>query len=49
MNMQITPSAAVSSYSSASESQARQGYLGALAAALRNGDATKNVQRVELD
>ncbi|MBU3634410.1 hypothetical protein ICN35_02990 [Polynucleobacter sp. es-GGE-1] len=38
MNMQITPSAAVSSYSSASESQARQGYLGALAAALRNGD-----------
>jgi hypothetical protein len=38
MNMQITPSAAVSSYSSASESQARQGYLGALAVALRNGD-----------
>ena len=38
MNMQITPSTTVSSYSSASESQARQGYLGALAAALRNGD-----------
>jgi hypothetical protein len=38
MNMQITPSAAVSNYSSASESQARQGYLGVLAAALRNGD-----------
>ena len=38
MNMQITPSIAVSSYSSASESQVRQGYLGALAAALRNGD-----------
>jgi len=38
MNMQITPSTTVSSFSSASESQARQGYLGALAAALRNGD-----------
>lgn len=38
MNMQITPFIALPGYSSASELLARQGYLGALAAALRNGD-----------
>ncbi|QWD13750.1 hypothetical protein G6678_05905 [Polynucleobacter paneuropaeus] len=40
MDMQITPSAPVSGFATVSESQSRQGYLGALAAALRNGDVT---------
>jgi hypothetical protein len=40
MNMQITPTTAVSGFATVSESQSRQAYLGALAAALRNGDVS---------
>jgi len=44
MDMQITPTAAVSGFATVSESQSRQAYLGALAAALRNGDVTAALQ-----